>query len=108
MRKPKILLMDEATASIDEKTDEIIQKVIAHDMPNTTVITIAHRLNTVMAYDKIMVLSEGKLVEEGSPLDLLEGRGVLNKGIFREMVEENGTQFFEKMRQVAAKKEAKR
>lgn len=59
VRKPKILLMDEATASIDEKTDEIIQKIIADDMPNTTVITIAHRLNTVMAYDKIMVLSEG-------------------------------------------------
>ena len=59
-------------------------------MPNTTVITIAHRLNTVMAYDKIMVLSEGNLVEEGSPLDLLEDRGDSNKGIFKEMVLENG------------------
>ena len=47
IRKPKILLMDEATANIDERTDSIIQKIIKEEMPETTVVTIAHRLLTI-------------------------------------------------------------
>lgn len=56
IRQPTVLLMDEATASIDEKTDELIQKMIRTEFKNTTVITIAHRLNTIIYYDKILVL----------------------------------------------------
>jgi ABC-type multidrug transport system fused ATPase/permease subunit len=51
--KPKILLMDEATANIDEKTDSLIQEIIKTEFTGSTVITIAHRLNTIIQYDKI-------------------------------------------------------
>lgn len=53
--------MDEATASIDEKTDETIQNMIRKEFINTTVITIAHRLNTIIQYDKILVLNQGTI-----------------------------------------------
>jgi ABC-type multidrug transport system fused ATPase/permease subunit len=53
--KPKILLMDEATANIDEKTDQAVQALIKSEFSDTTVITIAHRLNTIIQYDKILV-----------------------------------------------------
>jgi ABC-type multidrug transport system fused ATPase/permease subunit len=53
--------MDEATASIDEKTDETIQSMIRQEFKSTTVITIAHRLNTIIFYDKILVLDNGEI-----------------------------------------------
>ena len=59
--------MDEATASVDFETDALIQQSI-RDLPNsTTVLTVAHRLATVMDYDKILVLGKGKLLEYDSP-----------------------------------------
>jgi len=59
---PKILLMDEATANIDQKTDSIIQHLIKNKLTKTTVVTIAHRLTTVCQYDKVIVLEDGKKV----------------------------------------------
>ena len=85
IRKPKILLMDEATASIDEVTDKIIQKVIMEKMDGTSVVTIAHRLETVMEYDKILVLDGGVKVEDGPPSELME-----SKGVFFNMVKNSG------------------
>ncbi|KAL9960115.1 hypothetical protein ACROYT_G033523 [Oculina patagonica] len=67
----KIIVMDEATSSLDTQTDELIQKIIRRDMIHCTVITIAHRLSTVMDYDRIMVLDDGKVVEMDSPNVLL-------------------------------------
>ena len=90
--EPKILLMDEATASIDEKSDRTIQKVIKHELITTTVITIAHRLDTVIQYDKILVLRDGLKIEEGSPSELL-----LKRGHFYEMVGEGGEGYLQKM-----------
>ena len=63
--------MDEATANIDNKTDQTIQKLITEMFKDSTVITIAHRLNTIMHYDRIFVLGNGELLEEGKPLKLL-------------------------------------
>ena len=77
--------MDEATASVDQKTDEIIQEVLMNQMEGTTIITIAHRINTIIGYDKIVVLEQGKKVEEGSPKELME-----DGGIFYDMVEKCG------------------
>ena len=71
----KILLMDEATASIDKKLDQLIQRVIMDQMEDRTVITIAHRLETIIGYDKVVILSDGSKIEEGSPQELMELQG---------------------------------
>ena len=86
VKKPKILLMDEATANIDQKTDSVIQNLIKNTLKETTVVTIAHRLITIIQYDKIIILEQGKKVEEGSPADLLDLEG----GWFRRLVNESG------------------
>ncbi|CAI2361005.1 unnamed protein product [Moneuplotes crassus] len=62
LRKSKIILMDEATANIDIKTEEIIQKLIIEEFKESTVITIAHRLNTILNSDKVLILEKGELV----------------------------------------------
>lgn len=64
--------MDEATANIDIKTEQTIQTLIHEKFKNATVITIAHRLNTIMESDRILVLSQGELVEFDSPQNLLD------------------------------------
>ena len=86
VKKPKILLMDEATANIDQKTDSVIQNLIKNTLKETTVVTIAHRLITIIQYDKIIILEQGKKVEEGSPAELLDLPG----GCFRRLVNESG------------------
>ena len=67
-----IVIMDEPTANIDMRTDEVIQKVIRKALCNSTVITIAHRLNTIIDFDKIIVMDKGNVVEIGRPLQLLD------------------------------------
>jgi len=101
VRKPKVLLMDEATASIDELTDHLIQKMIKTEFKDTTVITIAHRLNTIIQYDKILVLDQGNVAEFDDPVNLLE-RG---DGYFAKLIKENGPDFENKMRYLANHKD---
>ena len=67
LRKSKVVLMDEATASIDVNTEESIQKLINSEFRDATVLTVAHRLNTIIDSDKIMVMSDGEVIEFGSP-----------------------------------------
>ena len=74
MKKSKILLLDEATASIDLKIDEMIQKILRVEFKDCTIITIAHRLSTIMDYDKILVLNNGILCEYNAPNILLEDK----------------------------------
>eukprot|EP00267_Zea_mays_P047728 XP_020400215.1 ABC transporter C family member 8 [Zea mays] len=74
LRRNKILVLDEATASIDSATDAILQKVIRQQFSSCTVITIAHRVPTVTDSDKVMVLSYGKLLEYETPAKLLEDK----------------------------------
>ncbi|KAJ3358537.1 Multidrug resistance-associated protein 1 [Allomyces javanicus] len=71
LRKTKILVLDEATASVDPQTDEIVQKTIRREFAGCTILTIAHRVATVMDYDKILTLDHGKVVEFDSPEALL-------------------------------------
>ena len=74
LRRSPVLVLDEATAAIDVETDEIIQRTIREQFSGSTIITIAHRLNTVIDYDKIVVLSAGELVECDSPENLLKNK----------------------------------
>ena len=62
--------MDEATANIDIKTEAIVQKLIREEFKHSTVITVAHRLNTVLSSDKILVLGFGKVIEFDTPENL--------------------------------------
>ncbi|KAI1703205.1 ABC transporter transmembrane region domain-containing protein [Ditylenchus destructor] len=71
IRSTKILVLDEATASIDPETDRLIQLSIRENFNNCTILTIAHRLNTVLDYDKILVMDAGRVAEFDSPRTLL-------------------------------------
>lgn len=85
LRKPKILVMDEATASIDNATDAAIQEMIRENFKDATVLTIAHRLNTILDSDRVLVLDDGRIAEFDTPQNLR------NKpdGIFKSMVEKS-------------------
>ena len=85
LRRNKVLVLDEATANVDMITDNFIQKCIQTEFVNTTVVTIAHRLNTIADYDKVIVMDKGRIVECGSPYELLQ-----KNGLFAEMVEHTG------------------
>ncbi|KAJ7578665.1 P-loop containing nucleoside triphosphate hydrolase protein [Mycena floridula] len=86
VRNSKLLILDEATSAIDYKTDAVIQQTLRTELKNdVTVITIAHRLQTIMDADKILVLDTGRLVEFGTPLELL----ALENGKFASLVNES-------------------
>ena len=72
LRKNKIVILDEATANIDVVTEQKIQKLIKEEFTESSVITIAHRLNTIIKSDKVLVLSHGELVEYDSPKSLMQ------------------------------------
>ena len=71
IRGAKVLIMDEATANVDPATDEKIQAVIRRELAHATVLTVAHRLGTIIYYDLVMVLDKGKVVEMAPPAVLL-------------------------------------
>ena len=71
LRKTKIIVMDEATASIDMTTEEKIQAALEYALNNCTVITVAHRIKTIINYDKILVLNNGEILEFDSPKNLI-------------------------------------
>ncbi|XP_073399008.1 multidrug resistance-associated protein 1 [Dendrobates tinctorius] len=85
LRKTKVLVLDEATAAVDLETDGLIQSTIRKEFEDCTVITIAHRLNTIMDYTRVMVLDRGQIVEFDSPSNLLK-----RKGIFYNMAKDSG------------------
>lgn len=72
LRRNRILVLDEATANIDLETDALVQKCIRNDFAKCTILTIAHRLNTVIDYDRILVLDAGQVMEFDSPINLLD------------------------------------
>uniref|UniRef100_A0A914YYI3 Uncharacterized protein n=1 Tax=Panagrolaimus superbus TaxID=310955 RepID=A0A914YYI3_9BILA len=76
-KKTKVLILDEATAAVDMETDHLIQQSIRTQFPKCTILTIAHRLNTIMDYDRILVLDSGKVREFDSPRNLLSNRNGL-------------------------------
>ncbi|KAF8733147.1 hypothetical protein HU200_015520 [Digitaria exilis] len=84
LRRCRILVLDEATASIDNATDAILQKTIRTEFKDCTVITVAHRIPTVMDCSMVLAMSDGKVVEYDKPLKLMETEGSL----FRDLVKE--------------------
>ncbi|KAL4560027.1 hypothetical protein LXL04_032175 [Taraxacum kok-saghyz] len=79
LRRNRVLVLDEATASIDSATDSILQKIIREEFSNCTVITVAHRVPTVIDSHKVMVLSFGEMVEYDDPSKLLETDSFFSK-----------------------------
>ncbi|XP_048349014.1 multidrug resistance-associated protein 1-like isoform X2 [Sphaerodactylus townsendi] len=85
LRKTKVLVLDEATASVDMETDNLVQSTIQKEFRNCTVLTIAHRLHSIMDSDRVLVLDSGKIAEFDTPQNLLQQRGV-----FYEMTSQAG------------------
>lgn len=76
LRKSRILILDEATAAIDLETDDLIQSTIRTQFEDCTVFTIAHRLNTIMDYTRVLVLDKGRIAEFDTPTNLISQRGI--------------------------------
>ncbi|ORX52502.1 hypothetical protein BCR36DRAFT_324258 [Piromyces finnis] len=107
IRQSRVLIMDEATASVDVETDAIIQKALRTEFKDVTVITIAHRLNTIIDYDKVLVLSNGNILEYDKPSNLLfekqEDGSMMpsSKTEFSKLVDETGPVNAELLRKLA-------
>ena len=91
LRNSKIIIMDEATASVDSETDAKIQETIRKEFKNCTVLTIAHRLETIADYDKIIVMNQGEVAEADSPSRLLDPANA-NYVMFKALVDELGAE----------------
>ncbi|KAI9340135.1 P-loop containing nucleoside triphosphate hydrolase protein [Zopfochytrium polystomum] len=90
LRKPKLIVLDECTANVDLETDYQIQMTLRTKLEGSTILTIAHRLNTVVDYDKILVLDGGRVVEYDEPANLLDPSSKSYRGLFAGMVDETG------------------
>ncbi|CAI5758659.1 unnamed protein product [Candida verbasci] len=86
LKNPKVILLDEATSSIDYKSDSAIQQTIREEFSQSTILTIAHRLRTIIDYDKILVMDAGKVVEYDNPYTLIANKNSL----FYNMCENSG------------------
>ncbi|XP_023241146.1 multidrug resistance-associated protein 4-like isoform X1 [Centruroides sculpturatus] len=100
LRRNKILVMDEATSNIDKRTDSCLQKIIRERFKSCTVLTIAHRLNTIIDSDRVLVLDTGKLQEFDSPYALLKNVN----GIFYNLVKKTGVTSMNELYKIAKEK----
>merc|ERR1712151_173706 len=82
VRQPTVLLLDECTSALDPATQEAVQETVLKSFPMSTIIAIAHRVETILDFDQIVVLEEGLVAEEGSVGNVLK----IDKGIFATMV----------------------
>ncbi|KAF9255059.1 multidrug resistance-associated ABC transporter [Marasmius fiardii PR-910] len=87
LRRSSVIVLDEATSSIDFATDEKIQKAIREEFGQSLLLTVAHRLRTVIDYDRLIVLDKGRMMEFDSPLNLIRK----HEGIFRNMCLKSGS-----------------
>ncbi|XP_058802493.1 ATP-binding cassette sub-family C member 4-like isoform X2 [Phymastichus coffea] len=99
VKKNKVLVLDEATANVDPVTDALIQRAIRSNFKECTVLTIAHRLNTIMDSDKVLVMHHGQIAEYDHPHLLLQK----NDGYFKKMVQQTGPAMAEHLRSIAEK-----
>jgi len=87
LKNCQVLILDEATASVDNETDQIIQGTLLKEFAGRTVIVIAHRLQSVMQMDHIVVMDSGTVAQQGRPWELLQNR----HGAFSQMVDQTGS-----------------
>ncbi|KAG0245229.1 hypothetical protein BGW41_002698 [Actinomortierella wolfii] len=102
LKQSSILILDEATASVDSATDARIQATIREEFKDVTLLTIAHRLRTICDYDKVLVLDHGQVVQFDTPMNLLRDEG----GIFKGMCQRSGE--YDILLEMAAEAEKKR
>ncbi len=86
---PRIFVLDEATSSIDTQTEQYIQSAIDHLLRDRTSFLIAHRLSTIRKADMILVVRDGKIVEQGTHLSLLKKKGYYHDLYSKQFAEEN-------------------
>lgn len=79
LRNPDILILDEATSALDSESEQAVQAALTEVLKKRTSIIIAHRLSTIQHVDEVLVMQEGKIVERGSPANLLQKNGVYKK-----------------------------
>ena len=94
LKKTKVLLIDEATANVDLNTDAFIQKKIKEIFKDSTVLNIAHRLNTIVNCDRIVILDRGNLIECDSPKALIQVRDLMLKSTLSDFVFQRPDSFF--------------
>ena len=94
LASPKLLLLDEASSNIDPETDAIFQKMIRSEFSACTKLIVAHRINTIIDADTILVLDKGKVVEFDSPRNLL----LDNKSHFSKLVDSTGMESAKELR----------
>ena len=85
LKDAPILLLDEATAALDSESEEAIREALGRLMRGRTVIAIAHRLATLRSFDRVVVLKDGKIIEDGSPDRLMRGAGPYRQLVTQEM-----------------------
>lgn len=99
LSKAKVLVLDEATASLDAQTDALIQETIQKNFTDLTMLTIAHRLNTIIDCDRVMVMDAGKILEFDEPYELLKDA----QGSFRALIDQTGAGAAKKLSEIAEK-----
>ena len=87
LRKSKIIILDEATSSVDQKTEDIIINAVDTMFKDSTVITIAHRINTVKSCDKVIIMNEGEIVEVGNPNELIKNTNSKFNSLYYQYIE---------------------
>lgn len=99
LSKAKVLVLDEATASLDAQTDSLIQQTIKENFTELTMLTIAHRLNTIIECDRVMVMDAGKILEFDEPYKLLQKPD----GSFKALIDQTGAGSAQKLAEIAEK-----
>jgi ATP-binding cassette subfamily B protein len=79
LKAPRILVLDEATSSLDSRSEAIVQEALAGVMAGRTTLAIAHRLSTIVEADRILVIEQGRLVEQGTHAELMIGQGIYSR-----------------------------
>jgi ABC-type multidrug transport system fused ATPase/permease subunit len=87
----KIVLVDEATASIDFQSDALLQKVIKKHLSECTIITIAHRIDTILSSDRVLVLDRGQILELDAPQQLLKNSDSIFRKLYKESQNRDST-----------------